>query len=170
MDAITITPDSTFDEFTRSTSMPFKPTAVRFAIQIASALFGMTMVVTIIETWGTFAGAASIVAGLSVAAIFIFSRIMINSRLRGCYLAGKDDPAVYTFDQGGVVGTCDCTKTEFSWKAFDRLLDAETMYVLVTKSLACIRIPKRNIPADRAAEFSALLSEKVGTSRVIQAK
>lgn len=162
MDAISITPDSTFEEFTRSVSAPLKPSAIRLPLQIASLLLGMGAVITLIETWGSFAGVAAVIAAISGLAIFVLSQSLASSRLKACYLAGKDDAATYAFSESGVTGACKCTRTDFSWAAFDRVLESETMYVLVTKSLACIRVPKRNIPSDRVDQFVALISERVG--------
>ncbi len=162
MDEIIITPNSTFDEFQRSISLPFKKTVAQHALRIVSALLGATMILTILETWGSPAVDPAILAGICLVIILILSNITASSRLRACYLAGSDDPATYTFSESGVTGACGCTKTTFLWAAFDRALDAGTMYVLFTKSLACVRIPKRNIPAASLDAFPALLREKLG--------
>jgi hypothetical protein len=91
-------------------------------------------------------------------AIGLFCEYITDVR---CFQSTKSDVATYTFSREAVSGACACTKSEFQWKAFDRMTETATTYTLVSKAYAAITIPKRNIPEGRIDEFAELLKSNV---------
>jgi len=167
LEDIVVRPDASYREFLESATLPFKPFRSPWVavLKFAGGVLGAGMVIAIIETWGSFAGAATIAAAIAFVlyfvALYATNQQAANSRLRTCFESGKKDPASYVFSNAGISAACDCTKSEISWAAIDRLVETEGAYVLILRSLACLCIPKRDVPAGRAVEFAALLRAKL---------
>lgn len=157
MDEITITPRPTFDEYRRGIRVAPKPGRLSVVRGIVALLFGATMGFTIAGAWGTSVGTAAALAGACLIAILVLYRVTMNSRLRACYRAAIQDPVTYVFSRANIVGTCACSKAEYSWSAVERVCETPTTYTLVLRSLAVIMIPKRSIPAGRCEDFFSLL-------------
>jgi hypothetical protein len=99
-------------------------------------------------------------------AIAVISRSIAAERLQTFYLASTRDSTTYAVTEDGISGRSQFATEDYSWQAFDRAIEAKSLYVLVMRNLACIILPKRNIPHERTDDFATLVRAKLEITSV----
>jgi hypothetical protein len=163
VDPIIVKPDSTFEEFLAAASAGSEASPLTFVMKIATVIFSAVLTIMLIETWGSLVSGAAVALALSAAAIYGASLVYSRTRLRARYECGRLDPATYTFSDANVVGACECTRSEMTWRGFDGLTETKSAYLLSRASGGSLCIPKRDVPNGRLADFTTLLKERIPT-------